>query len=460
VRPAGTSTTAVPPSAGPAAGRPAGRSVWRGIGRSAGARLMVLPVSALLGIVVTRVVVEEYGTASFAQYGLLVGIATLLPFADLGMAAAVMNGVATSDDPARDARVRGVLVSAMRVLLASGAVICLVAVLLTLAGAWPALLGDALLPGSGPVAAMLCLLVVGLTLPLGIGQRVLSAQGRNHQSILLLGLQTPVVLAAVLLLVHLGAPVGGGVAVIPYVVTLLLSGVCTVLALRSLRPAATDALRLVPRVRSVRGEPVFHLAWPMLVQMIALPIAMQTDRIVLSHRVGTDGVAQYNLASQMFTPVWAVVSAAGVTLWPVFAKARAQGRTTSPFPIAAAFGAAGLVVSLVVAAASGWLADLASGGRIALPTGLVVAFVALMALQAFKYPLGMYMTDARGLRAQAAFIVAALPVNVALSWWLAGELGPAGPVVGSVVGVGLSQVVCSALYVRHRLRTDARAAAA
>ena len=98
-------TTALPRSRGRAwswGGPPAdGRAVWWGVLRSGGMQLLVLPVSALLGILVTRLIVENYGIAAFAQYGLLVGIGTLLPFADLGMAAAVVNAVAASDDVAR-----------------------------------------------------------------------------------------------------------------------------------------------------------------------------------------------------------------------------------------------------------------------------------------------------------------------------------------------------------------------
>ena len=45
---------------------------------------------------------------------------------------------------------------------------------------------------------------------------------------------------------------------------------------RALRDVAAGA-------NASRGGEVFDTAWPMLLQMIALPIAMQTDRIVLSH---------------------------------------------------------------------------------------------------------------------------------------------------------------------------------
>ena len=451
-----TASATADPAATPAApDRPDDRrGVLRGAARSAGVRLLVLPVSAVLGIVVTRLVIENYGPGAFAQYGLLVGIAALLPFADLGVSAAVMNVVAAADRPGSDDAVRRVLVTAIRVLLGSAAVLAVLAGGITALGLWPALLGPGLLPGSGPAVALACVLLIAVTMPLGIGQRLLAGLGRNHVSIGVLGLQTPLVLAVLALLLWWDVPAGPAVAVLAYAATLLLSALCTGLAVRRLRPVAWQALRQVPRLRSVRGARVAHVAWPMLVQMIALPIAMQTDRIVLSHRSGVDALPEYNLASQMFTPIWAVVSAAGVTLWPVFARARSRGESRSPLPMALLFGGLAAGMATAVALASGLLAELASGGAVELGGLLVLAFAVLMVVQAVKYPIGMFLTDARGLRFQALVIVLALPVNVGLSWWLAGPLGAAGPVIGSVVGVACSQVLADVVYVRRRLRAD------
>lgn len=425
------------------------RGLWSGVGRSVRARLVVLPVSALLGIVLTRLIIDIYGAAAFAQYGLLVGIGALLPFSDLGISAAVMNAVAASDDPRRDERVHRVLVTAMRVLLSSAAVLAAVAVSFWALDLWPALLGPGLLPDSGPVVAMVCLLLIAAAVPVGLGQRILTGLGRNDVSILVLGAQTPIVLAVVFLLVRSDAPAGPAIAVVAYAATLLLSLVLCFLAARRLHPVLGRALRDAVRPATVRGAPVMHVAWPMLVQMIALPLAMQTDRLILSHRAGVAELAEYNLAAQMFTPIWAVVSAGGITLWSVFARARARGEASAPGSVAWVFGAAAVVMAGGIALVSPFLARLATGGVIALSAPLVVAFVVLMGLQGLKYPLGMAMTDAPGLRYQALMVVLMVPVNVGLSWSLAGPLGAAGPVIGSVVGVALFQCLANALYVRR-----------
>jgi O-antigen/teichoic acid export membrane protein len=185
--------------------------------------------------------------------------------------------------------------------------------------------------------------------------------------------------------------------------------------------------------------------------MVAVPLAMQTDRLVLSHRAGSAELVEYSLAAQMFIPIWAVVSAGGIALWPVFARARAEGTPGSPLPMAGAFGAGAAVLALGVGVASPLLAQVASGGAISLGLPVVISFAVLMVLQAVKYPLGMYLTDAAGLRYQALMIVIMLPVNVGLSWYLTGPLGAAGPVVGSVVGVAVFEVLANLLMVRRRL---------
>jgi O-antigen/teichoic acid export membrane protein len=401
----------------------------------------------------TRLIIENFGRDAYAQYGLLVALGTLLPFADLGMSAAIMNAVGGSDRPGGDPYVRGVLVTSVRVLSCSAAVLLGITVVITAMGWWPTLLGDGLLPGSGALVAGVCLGLVAVTLPVAFGQRVLTGLGRNHVQIAIFGLQTPVVLVVLAVLVTTGVGSGAFLPVIPYVVVFVLSVGASVMAARLVRPAMWQALRDVPRVRRVRGERVSDVAWPMLVQMVALPIAMQSDRLVLSHVSGPGELAEYNLAAQMYLPVWQVATAAGAALWPVFARARARGerRAQSPVPIALAFAAAAAVVCAVITAAVPFLAEVASGGRVRIPWGLAVAFAVFMVCQAGKYPLGMFMTDASGLRYQAVMVVLLVPVNLGLSIVLARHIGAAGPVVGSVVGVLLFQVVANGWFVRRAM---------
>lgn len=425
----------------------------RAVGSNAAARMLTLPLSAVLGIVVTRLLIGEYGQATYAQYALLVSIGALIPFADLGVTAALMNVTAASEDPRHDPRLRGTLVTGLRLLVASATVLLLLAVALLASGAWPAIMGEGLRAGSGPLAASLVLAVFAVSLVVSAGQRILGGLGLLHWNVLLTGLQTPMVLLTLWAIIRLDLPWGDYLAVVSYVATFLIGLLTLWLANRRVAPAIRRAWRDVPRLRSVRGEPVLDTAWPMLVQMVALPLAMQTDRIVLSHVRGVDDLAEYSLAAQMFNPVVGVVSAAGLALWPIYARARStDADAPSPAALSVLFAGAGAAAGLTVVVAAPWLADVATGGVIGLGWGLLVAYGVLVVAQAAKYPLGMFLTDAAGLRFQALMIVLMLPTKVALSVLLAQRWGASGPVVGSVVTVVAFQVVANAWYVRRRRR--------
>ncbi len=422
--------------------------MMRSVGGSALARMLVLPVSAILGILVTRLIIDNYGQASYAQYMLLVGIAGLIPFADLGISAAIVNAVAGADDPRRDSHLRGVLISCYRILAGSASTLTLIAVLLTVTGAWELLLGQGLIPGVGNLAAGGCLFIFAVTMLIGFGQRVLIALGLNALAIVIGGLQTPIVLLVLLAAVHFEVELGPFVALVSYGAMFVAQLVMFSLANRRLRPVIGQAFRAAWHLRTRRGEPVFSTAWPMLIQMVALPLAMQSDRIVLSQVSDVDELSRYALASQMFNPIFSVTMAASMALWPIFTRARASGEPArSPQSLSVIFGGVALLAVSAMSLAAGFLSDLASGGTIHLPVELLVAFSLLMVVQAAKSPLGMYMTDEAGLRHQALMVLLMLPVNVGLSILLAWRWGAVGPVVASVVSVALFQLLANWLYV-------------
>lgn len=429
------------------------RSLWKSVGRSAGVRVAVLGVSALAGIAITRLVIDNYGEAAYAQYALLVGIGILLPFADLGMSAVIMNVVAESAEPSTDPRVRDVVLTAVRILLVSMLLLAVVVGVISAGGWWTAVLGDGLIRGSGPRAAALCLLAFGASMPFGVGQRILTGLGRNHISMAVTGLMSPIVLLVLFVATRVGAPIGGYVAVIPYLAIFLLAVAVTAIAAHHASPSVRDAFRAVPTRYRALDTGFRKTAGPALVQYVALPLALQTDRLVLSHRSSVAQLAQYSLAAQLFTPVSAVVSAAGVALWPIFARQRSglEERGQSPVGIALVFGAVATLVSLVLAALSPWLFSLASGGAIRVGWALVMIFVVFTVIQALKLPFGTFLTDPPGLRFQAWGVALLLPVNLGLSWWLAEPLGARGPILASVIAVGAFQLVPTWWAVRRRL---------
>ncbi len=426
--------------------------MWASIGSTAAAKIVVLGLSGILGIITSRLIIQTFGTEVYAQYGLLTAFPALLPFADLGIAAVVINAVAASDSVRTDDYVRRAIVTAFRILLVSGGIIVAVALTITLVGLWPTLLGDALLADGGSIAAFACLATFGLVLPLTVGQRILVGLRRTTAQVASQSVVAPFIFVSVLLIVVLAVPAGSYLAVLSYVAAALVSIIGLGMAARAISPQLGRVLREIPHPRRYPGVPAIGLAWPMLVQMIALPIAMQSSRVQLSHLSTVDELAQYNLAAQLFGIVLQTIAAAGIALWPIYAKARAAASIQSPFAPTLWFLGGGLALGIVLAALSPWVAGFVSDGAIALDPWLLGGFVVFVGLQAAKYPIGMYMTDRRGLVFQVVPVVAMVPIALGLSWVLILQIGAGGAVIGTAVAVLTCQVIPNLWYVARDLR--------
>ncbi len=120
-------------------------SVWAPIRRTALAKVVVMGVAGVFGLINTRLIISHFGTDAYAQYGLLATFPNLMPFTDLGIGAVILNAVAGSSDLPHDAVVRRTLTTALRVLLCSALVIATTGVVLGLLGLWPTLLGAKLI---------------------------------------------------------------------------------------------------------------------------------------------------------------------------------------------------------------------------------------------------------------------------------------------------------------------------
>lgn len=433
-------------------------SPWRSVGSAAAMKVVVMGVTGVVALVTSRVILQHYGVEAYAQYGLLASLPALIPFADLGIAAVLINAAAEADDARRDERLRRTITSALRVLLVAGAIIAGLGLALSALDLWPAVLGPGLLDGGGWVAGA-CLAILGLSLPLGIGARLLVGLGRTSAQIATQALTAPIILGLVAVSVLVSAPAGEHLAIFAYLAALVVAATTLGMAARAISPQLGRAVRDVPRVRTAPGVRVIDVAAPMLVQMLALPVAMQTARILVSHLSGPTELADYHLGSQLFGIALQTIAAAGIALWPLYARARAADRVDSPFAATLWFLGGGLVLGGAVAVLSPWLVDLISAGALELDPLLVVAFVVFIAVQAAKYPVGMYMTDARGLRFQVLPTIAMIPIALGLSLWLIPSLGAAGSVLAVTAAVGLCQVIPNLLYVRSDLRARRAAAA-
>lgn len=432
-------------------------STWGFIIRAAGAKVLVMGVAAVFSLVTTRLIIGHFGTAAYAQYGLLASFPTLLPFADLGIGAAVLNAVGASERVRDDELVQRTVTTAIRILIVSAVLIATGGVVLELVNAWPTLLGGGLLPNAG-ITATVCLVIYASVLPLAVGQRVIVGMRRSATQILSQGVVSPAFCLAVVACIWMNIPAGPQLSVLSYGANTLTTLICLVVAWRATAPMLRDAFRDVPRLRAVPGVNVLDVAWPQLVQNMVIPLGFEFDRILISHFGAAGTLARYNLAYQLFGLVTQVIVVAGVALWPFYARQRATDTISSPGGPAVVYGGLALVLGLGLAGVAPWLMGVLSKGQISPDAWTLLGFVAYGVVTAVKQPLGMYMTDPRGMRAQIPWILVMVPANVALAILLIGRLGAGGPMVSATLTSLVFQVVPYAVWVRRDIARRRRAA--
>lgn len=392
----------------------------------------------------TYVSVGYSGVGVFGYISLLGTLFLLLPFSDLGLGAAVINAVAERDDDgaishaARDAVRRSLVI-----LSGVGVLIIGVAGALSLLGVWPTLLGIPLpLANSTNSAAFAVFVVVGVSVPLGLGQRLLVSINLTHWGTALAAAGPVIALGVIAALITFNAPPLFLAIATPFGI-LVSAIVATIVAFRrlgwSLRTLASS--KLDPSERRIR---IWASAAPMMVIMIGAPLALQTHRLILAH-VGTpEQLAQYAIGAQFYAPALSIATTGALAMWPQFATDRAsqRGRWLLSLVVMA-------IVGLLGAGSLGILLDpvsaLVTSGQVQIPIGLAIAFAALLFVMAVHQPSAMLLTTSRALRFQAYCMGALAIVSVPIGVALAPTLGAAGPVWATAIAVaGTSLIPCIA----------------
>jgi O-antigen/teichoic acid export membrane protein len=419
------------------------RSIGRLLLVAGGARMIVLPVTGLSHLLIARLITTAAG---IEQFGVVMLVATLsqpLLFADLGAGAAVATARARVPDDGRE-QFRRTTLTAIRTTLCSATVLGVAAIVLGLLHAWPPLLGvHPAQVGKGlDLVAVLTLITFAAGLPFSLGGHILRGSGRMHQSVLLAGLSAPLALGLTAALCMLHAP--PLIYALPIPIGGLLSVIFGAVAVRwSDANIVRGILGQVFRPRRFRGVPIWATAAPWVVVMMGLPIALQSDRIVLSHRVALTSLSNYSYAAQLYLPIESVVVVAALALWPHFAvqKQMAAALRKTWLTGLGILGAAGALAAIGFLLLSPYVIAWMSTGAATPPTSLLVAFAILLVVQSLHATTGIMLISPKGLRFQAICVTALVMTNLPLSWVLAPILGPCGPVFASALTVAACQLI-------------------
>lgn len=413
-------------------------SVVRTLGISAIARVLTLPFTAAATVVTTYLLVKELGIEPYAYVVLVGALFQLIPFADLGMGAAVVNASARRlESREQSALALATAGAAFRVLTLSAAVIILTVFFIGHLGAWPSLLGlPESLAASSNWAIGVVILPFALSLPFGIGQRILIGEGRNHM-VGYAGILGPIMATATTYaLLNIGVdPLVLGIATPAGI--LVVSIVCFTLALKR----SGWRFRDVVRRRRRRYKPkLWNAALPMMIISITVPLALQSDRLVLSHFSQTIELSEYSIAAQMYVPCFSIIAMAAVALWPIFSRSGASSLSLWSKAISS-LAAAGVALASIFVLLVGPVAELITEGKIAVHLDLAMAFGTLLVVMACHQASAVLLTSPAHLAFQAVCSTAMLIVNLGLSVTLAPILGASGVVWSSAIAVFITQLV-------------------
>jgi O-antigen/teichoic acid export membrane protein len=418
-------------------------------------RIVGTPVVAALGLANTAIIVRETGAAVFGLVSLVATITLLFPFADLGIGATVLSASPQLSGPSRDPDAANVVRRAYHVLFAVGGVLVLVALCVMALDGWAALVGFS----SGPDdrwAITVAACVFALTIPAGLGVRILIGIDRNPLATLVL-MSCPAFALGVTLVLYLSGASGIWYAVSALGGLLIGQAVGTLLALR-LCGLGWSAFARVTRPRT--GPALLAGSLWLFVVGVGLPVGLQTGRILLAHLSTPVQLSSYALMGQVYGVCWSVLSTAGLAYWPVFVKRRAATeetvriwwRLTATFAVVAAVATVGMV------ALGPWAGMVLSGGRIDVSAWLALAFGALLVGQAVHLPANVLLTRPNEARWQAQWTVAMAAISIGLGCAAAARFGAVGVVYASALAILAAQVVPDLAWVPRLVRRRPRVA--
>lgn len=409
-------------------------SLWRQLAKSGGSRLLTVPVAAAAGLLTTGIQVRTAGAEVFGAISLIATLALLLPFADLGMGAAVTTAFARVD--ADRAEAEATWASALRRLSVVAAVGVLVVGLISAMGFWNALLGLRLNEGGQLVVgwALSCFFV---SVPLGLGQRALTGVGLNHLAATIPAVASVVTLVYVWLVSTL--------AVNP-----LWMSVGAPLGLLTANASMTFvAWRVVLQPRGIRfvgtkGAGTYLAgSAAMLVINVGVPVSLQSGRLLLSHLGSLAEVAQFSIMMQFYGIAWGLLTTSGLALWPIFVQARgtASGSLSTWRRMILLFASVSFVLAIGICGLGPGVANYLSDGKVVPTLGTAIAFSTMLLIQALHLPAGMMLTTPSELRWQAVCVSLMCLSTIGIASITAPYIGAISVPLGASIAVLTCQLI-------------------
>ncbi|MCI9872570.1 hypothetical protein [Arthrobacter humicola] len=423
------------------------------LGGMALTRLGTLAAGLGANVFVIALLSRQHGAATYAAYALIASLVNLLPFADLGLGASVVN--ATADNASGKLSNEGFshLVSRARDYMLIVALCLIPATLWGITnGQLSVLLGDLASEPGILLGAGFTLICIAGSIPLGIGARILQGHGRMLD-VVRLGFIGP----AVQMLIYIPLWLTNAPAYLyffgPGTAYLLNAFAGFMMARR------TSKIRLhLPFaglfLRINKADSPWHTAAPFLIISVGMAVGFQSHRLMLSQFGTAQQVAAYSVVAQFLGPLLAIAGVVGQNLW---SRYRGQlnrneldlGSFRSHLVIFAVIGATfagGFILLIPVAAA------LITGGAVSPSLLLTLGAGSYLIVFSLHQPSAMLLTDPRALWFQAACVVAVAVSTVTATIQTVGSLGAAAPYICMAVSMFFIQVLPSMRLAISRVR--------
>lgn len=416
-------------------------------------RIIGTPVTAALGLANTAIVVRETGSAVFGLVSLVATIALLVPFADLGIGATVLSASAQLSGPHRNPDAVDVIRRGYRVLFAVAGTIALVSLTVMATDGWDTVVGFS----SGPQdrwAITVAACTFALTVPAGLGVRILIGIGRNPLATLVL-MSCPLFGLVITLLLYAVNADGIWYATSPLAGLLVGQLIGTALALR-LSGLGRSVYARVPGSRP--GPRLLAGSGWLFVVGVGLPAGLHTGRVILGHLGTPAELSDYALMAQLYAVCWSVLSTAALAYWPVFVKRRTATEETVRlwWGVTGAFAGMAGLAGVCMVLSGPWLARIVSGGELDVSVWLALAFAAVLLGQAIHLPTFVLLTRPVEARWQALWTLAMAVLSIGLGCVFAPVFGAVGVASAAAFGIFVAQVVPDLIWVPRLVRRRSR----
>jgi O-antigen/teichoic acid export membrane protein len=391
------------------------------------------------------------------RYGLLVALTSLtamLIFADMGLGNGLLNAVSTAYGRGDRDGARIATSSAFAMLVGIAMILAATLIVVHPRIDWATLLnaaGDLAASEAAPAAAVVIVAFI-VAVPLGIVERLRMAYQEGFYNSIAATVGALLALVALVAAVSLGASLPVlllAISAAP-IVAALANGVAL---FRLQRPWLRPSFALA-RIDVARGLARVGLLF--LILQVAVAIAFQSDVLVAAIVLGPDEAATYAVTLRFFLLAPTFIGLYLVTLWPAYSEAIARGdiawvrrtlRRSTLIAFALSVAGAGVLVAV-----GPWLITTWTRGVIQPPIELLFGAAVWSILMATFTAIAMLFNAASVITFQVVTAIFMATVSVLASVWLAGTLGVAGIVIGTVSAYALCSAIPMLVYLPRLLR--------